>query len=111
MTPLLPLLPRPPPLPCCRLPELSAEERKRLLNPDQQVWARPTTALTGRWRGVREESGRLTDGRHFKRFFMIPADGSSDQEKLVGWQYHTSRPDTSVWIHPCNHHRCRLMSS
>jgi hypothetical protein len=82
MTALL-LLPGTPLLPC-RLPELSAEERKRLLNPDQQVWARPTTALTGRWRGVREESGRLTDGRHFKRFFMLPADSSGGQEKLVG---------------------------
>lgn len=129
----------------CRLPELSVEERKRLLNPEEPVWSRPSAGtLSGSWRGVRwaavrcqqrmfspgkwslitfingccsytcvqiachlptwiqltdiaparplpacpclacrEESGRLSDGRHFKRFWLLPGAGGGQDKLLV----------------------------
>ncbi|KAL4424785.1 hypothetical protein ABPG77_000825 [Micractinium sp. CCAP 211/92] len=74
------------------LPELSIEERKRLLNPEEPVWSRPSAGtLAGSWRGVREESGRLADGRHFKRFWLLP--GAGGQEKLLVTGVDSSRKD------------------
>ncbi|GAB4818034.1 hypothetical protein N2152v2_005080 [Parachlorella kessleri] len=61
-----------------RLPELDAAEKKRLLT-GEPVWAKPQLEA-GVWAAVREESGRLVDGRHFKRFFLLGAQG---QEKLA----------------------------
>ncbi|PRW58714.1 hypothetical protein C2E21_2742 [Chlorella sorokiniana] len=63
-----------------KLPELSSEEKKRLLNPEEPVWARPAGFDARAWTGVREESGRLTDGRHFKRFWLR---GGGGRERLV----------------------------
>lgn len=37
----------------CRLPELSAEEKKRLLNPEEPVWARPAHFDARAWNAVR----------------------------------------------------------
>jgi len=36
-----------------RLPELSAEEKKRLLSPEDPVWARPAGFDARAWTGVR----------------------------------------------------------
>ena len=50
----------------------------------------------------REESGRLTDGRHFKRFFLIPAGGGgagdSSGEKLVVTGVDSIRKDRRCWF-------------
>ncbi|EFN59254.1 hypothetical protein CHLNCDRAFT_49761 [Chlorella variabilis] len=73
-----------------RLPELSAEEKSRVLNPESPVWARPEGLRAGSWTGVREESGRLADGRHFKRFWMLGPGGA---DKLVVTGVDSSRKD------------------
>lgn len=54
------------------LPALEAEERRRLLT-GEPVWARPD--LQGTWVDVREESGRVSDGRHYKRFWLVSPEG------------------------------------
>eukprot|EP00887_Chlorella_sp_A99_P005279 scaffold1.g5279.t1 len=57
-----------------QLPELSAAERKRLLSPAEPAWAAPPLP-PGPWTGAREESGRLADGRHAKRYWLLGGPG------------------------------------
>lgn len=95
--------PCPPPLP--RLPELSPEDKRHLLNPEQPAWARPAGLDPAQWAGIREESGRLVDGRHYKRFWLkaVPAGGRPDRlvvsgidsakkDRWAGWMGSGRRP-------------------
>ena len=68
--------------PGLRLPELSTAERKRMLHPTEPAWAAPALP-PGQWTDVREESGRLGDGRHLKRFYLL-GSGGAEMLAVVG---------------------------
>ena len=78
------------------------EEEQRLLLycQTQPAWA-GAASMSDAWRGgsVREQSGRLTDGRHFKRYWLVPppaaqpGGGGSEVERLVVAGVDSSRRD------------------